>query len=230
MHPTEGGARAVNDRVIEFTGEGSVKFHVWGMKFCENVHEMTLLLEKMLRGRRFWRKRKLQLDLGTDSASIIYHGKRVKGPLTVLKEQRGIENEKIQAVIGDHEVDNATASMDLSEFSISKKMKRKLVNLLWERRYIFKSLGKCLGIEHNISPKPNVEPVCAPMRRRPPKQGEIQRFSMQMRIDLVVLEPPASPWATNDVFGKKDSGVQVTSDLKRLHCSNITASNPKENM
>lgn len=88
VHPTEGGARAVDGRSIEFTGEGSVKFHTWGLNFCENFHVMTLLLEKMPLGRSFWRIQKLQLDSGTDSVSILYHGEMVKGPLPVLKEQR----------------------------------------------------------------------------------------------------------------------------------------------
>lgn len=80
--------------------------------------------------------------MGTDSASIMYHAKRVKGPLITQKEQRGFEHEKFQVVMEDHEMGNAIRCMKLSEFYPSKEMQGNLLNLLWDCRHIFKGLGK----------------------------------------------------------------------------------------
>lgn len=54
---------------------------------------------------------------------------------------------------------------------------------------------------------------------------------MEMLLDMGVLEPAISPWATNNVFvRKKDGGIRAPSDFSRLNDLTVTDSYPMENL
>eukprot|EP00171_Calliarthron_tuberculosum_P000048 IDg48t1 len=92
-------------------------------------------------------------------------------------------------------------------------------------------MGCFTGITHRINLKEGVNPVCQPLRRRSPKEEEIERAAMEKLLRMNVLEPSASPWAANNVIvPKKDSGVRVTTDFRALNNLTITDSYPMEDV
>lgn len=103
--------------------------------------------------------------------------------------------------------------------------------ILWQRRNIFKGLGKIEGVTHEIELKPDVKPACKPVRRRSPKEEEVERAAMEKLVKMGVLEPAVSPWAANSFFvRKKDGGVRVTSDFSKLNDLTVTHSYLMENV
>ena len=120
---------------------------------------------------------------------------------------------------------------DYSEFSADPRMRKRLHDLLWSRREIFKGLGRINGVKHEIILKDNTKPICQPLRKRSPKEQDIEREAMQKLIELGVLEPSTSPWASNNVFvRKKDGSIRVTSDFRALNDATVTDSYPMEDM
>ncbi len=103
---------------------------------------------------------------------------------------------------------------DFSEFSQDPIMQKRLSDLLWAKRGIFKGMGRIAGIKHRIKLKDDARPVCCPIRRRAPKEEEIEKTAMEKLLNMGVLEPSVSPWAANNVFvPKKDGSVRVTSEF-----------------
>ena len=101
-------------------------------------------------------------------------------------------------------------------------------------------MGKIAGVQHKIALRPNAMPVCEPVRRRSPKEEEVERTTVAKLVErtamakllkMGVLQSAVSPWAANNVFvRKKDGGIIVTSDFRRLNDLTITDSYPMENV
>ena len=54
---------------------------------------------------------------------------------------------------------------------------------------------------------------------------------MQKLIELGVLEPSTSPWASNNVFVREKDGIlRVTADFRALNEATVTDSYPMEDM
>lgn len=69
------------------------------------------------------------------------------------------------------------------------------------------------------------------MRKRSPKEQDIEHETIQKLIELSVLESSSSPWASNNVFvRKKDGSIRVTSDFGALNDATATDSYPMEDM
>lgn len=149
MHPTDGRYFAVDSRILKAKGKFTSSSTLGDLDFGKSPFDDPIYGQGVAR-KYIWRKHKLQLDLRTDYAPILYHLRRVEVQVTTQKRERGFGHEKIQTVIEDNVVDNSIASMDLSEFSPSKEMQGKLRNLLWDGLYIFKGLGKIAGTKHRM--------------------------------------------------------------------------------
>lgn len=226
-----GSACAADGREIGVVGTGKLKFAFWGLSFVEEVRVMTHLPDKMLIGQNFWRNLGLRLDLERNSASVKRDGVRVEGPVGSRKQLNDEEEESVRATIEDADVDQALKDMDLRAFSENPSKRNRLRKLLWKRRAIFKGLGKIVGIQHKIALKPDVRPVCEPLRRRSPREEEVERLAMDKLVKMGVLESAVSPWAAENVFvRKKDGGIRVTSDFRRLNDLTVTDSYRMENV
>ena len=110
-----GSACAADGREISVVGSGRVEFSFWGLSFSEEVRVMTRLPDKMLIGRKFWRKLGLHLDLEHDSASILHEDRRVEGPIG-CRDQVAEPEELVRAIIEDADVDQALKEMDFKAF------------------------------------------------------------------------------------------------------------------
>ncbi len=168
---------------------------------------MNKLPDRMLIGTKFWRRYSLILDLEANTGSVRVHGDRVKGSLRrgLGGDERKLED--VHNVIEGDEVDHELRNeRDHSAFSKDIKMQKKLRDLLWSRRAIFKGLGKIVGVKHKIQLKPDAAPVCCPVRRRSPREEEIERKQMTKLINLGVLEPSVSPWAAQNVSYRRKTG------------------------
>lgn len=193
---------------------------------------MSKLPDKLLIGRKFWRGHGLILDLEADRASICKAKHRCQGPLGWRSDGQSDElQEAVRAVIEDADVDHSLQHMDFREFSPHPAKQNRLRKLLWKRRDIFKGLGKIKGVNHIIALKPGAMPVCEPIRRRSPKEEEVERAAMEKLLKMGVVETEVAPWAANNVFVTKKGGVvRVTSDFRRLNDLTITDSYPMENV
>ena len=116
--------------------------------------------------------------------------------------------------IDDVDVDDAIREMDLSHFHQESSMQGKLREILWTRRELFKGLGHINGVNHAIELVEGAKPVCSPVRRRSPKEDELERAAMQKLLRMGAVEHASSPWAACNVFvRKKDGSTRVTSDF-----------------
>ena len=189
--------------------------------FLPNKH----LPSGMLIGRKFWIEHDLQMDLRHMSGCIYSNGKRYSG----LIRYQTASSDTVNAVIEDSEVDDTIINMDLSNFHNSPVVQNKLRSVLWKYREIFKGIGTVKNFEHEIRLQPDCKPYVAPMRRRSPKEQEIEKKAMKKLLEMGVLEPSESPWATNNVFvPKKDSGTRCTSDYRVLNSFTIGDQYPME--
>lgn len=84
----------------------------------------------------------------------------------------------MQAVNEDNDVHDAFRSTELFQFSPKPEMRERLRELLRTRRKIIKEIGEIKNVKHGIAPKYDVEPVCEPMRRRSPKNEEVEKQAM----------------------------------------------------
>jgi len=84
---------------------------------------MKSLPSKVLIGRKFWIKHKLQLDLRYMTGKIFVLGYEYGG--SVGSEERIVQEEARQ-VIEDVDIEKALADMDLSEFSEDESMCERL--------------------------------------------------------------------------------------------------------
>ena len=230
MLPCEETAEAVDGNHLEVVGKGVLKFELWERHFEEEVKVLRQLPDKLLIGRRFWRKNRLRLDLAANFGSIEVHRATFSG--RIGKIYLSDTPEAVCRVMEGANVDQyLKVEADYSEFSSDPHMRGKLHELLWSRREIFKGLGRIKGVNHEIVLKENAKPICQPLRRRSPKEQDVEREAMQRLIELGVLEPSTSPWASNNVFfRKKDGSIRVTSDFRALNDATITDSYPMEDM
>ena len=110
-------------------------------------------------------------------------------------------------------------------------MQKHLRDLLWDRRAIVKGLGCIKGVKHEIQVKEKVKPICEKLRRRSPKEQDIEKVAIEKLLAMGVLEPSVSPWASSNVFvRKKDGSVRVTADFRALNNGTVTDSYPMEDM
>ena len=172
------------------------------------------------------------MDLERDLASVKHNGIRVHNPIGSRGQgDTAILPESVRAVIEDAEVDHVLKNMEFRNFLKDMFRRNQLKELLWKYREIFTGVGRIVGVRHKIALKPNVNPVCGTLRRRSPKEEEVERAAMEKPVQMGVLEPAVSPWAENNVFvRKKDGGIRVTSDFRRLNDPTITDSYPMENV
>lgn len=156
----------------------------------------------------------------------------MEGPLCCREHQNENEpGESVRAIIEDADVDLVLRNVDFQAFSTNPSKRNLLRKLLWKRRAIFKGLGRIAGVQHKIALKPDAKPVCDPVRRRSPKEEEVELKAMTKLVNMGVLEPSISPWDANNVFvRKKDGGIRVTSDFRKLNDLTITDSYPMENV
>ncbi len=116
---------------------------------------------------------------------------------------------------------------DYLEFSNCLRMQRKPKDLLWAKREIVKGMGCISGIKHHIVLKEGVKQVCCPIRRRAPKEEEVERTGIGRLMHMCILEPAISAWGACNVFvPKKNCQVRVTSDFRALNNATVTDSNP----
>ncbi len=117
------------------------------------------------------------MDLELNVGSIWSCGRRITGLVSRSKALKEA-GEDVRQVIEDEEVDDfIQTKLDLSEFSEDPALRDRLRNLLWDRRAIFKGMGCIRDIEHRINLKEDGKPVCHPVRRRSPKEEEVERAS-----------------------------------------------------
>lgn len=157
-------------------------------------------------------------------------GERFSG--RIGKGEPSAERESVCRVLEGADVDqHLQIEADYSEFSDDPRMRKRLRDLLWNKREIFKGLGRVRGVKHEIILKEGAKPICQPLRRRSPGEQDIERVAMEKLIRLGVLEPSTSRWASNNVFvRKKDGSVRVTADFRALNDATVTDSYPMEDM
>lgn len=150
----------------------------------------------------------------------------------VGKNARTADSERVSRVIEGSDVDDYLQNeVDYSAFSSNERLQQRLRELLWNKREIFKGLGKIKGVRHKIELKEGVKPICQPLRRRSPKEESVEREAMQKLLQMEVLEHAVSPWAANNVFvRKKDGGIRVTSDFRALNDATVTDTYPMEDV
>lgn len=68
------------------------------------------------------------------------------------------------------DVDQSIKDMDFKAFSRSPSNQKRVRKLLWQRRGLFKGLGKIVRIKHFIALNPGVQPVCDAVSRRSLKE------------------------------------------------------------
>ena len=165
--PNEGMAEAVNGHNLNVKGVVLLNFELWGQKFSEEVRVLQNLPDKLLIGRKFWRRHSLRLDLAANCGSIRIHSTWVSGRIS--RGQSFANSEKVRKVLEGADVDrNLRYEADYTEFSSEPSMQMKLRHLLWTKREIFKGLGRIKGVKHEIYLKQDARPICQPLRKRSP--------------------------------------------------------------
>ena len=229
LHADAHGAAAVDGSELAVSGTGHLSFTLWGCHFDKyHVRVMENLPSVILIGRQFWMKNKAVLDLQSMRGTMLVDGRDHSGALHLVDRTFG---EEVKAVIEDVDVDDAIKSMELSEFADDSGLQEQLRSVLWMHREIFKGLGNIRGFEHEIKRRANAEPVCLPIRRRPPKEMSAEKDMVKKMVSLGVLEPSYSPWAAANVFvPKRDGTLRGTSDFRALNAQKICASYPMEGL
>ena len=73
-------------------------------------------------------------------------------------------------------------------------------------------------MNHTIALVKGAKSVCYLVRRRSPKEEELERAAIQKLLRIGVVDHAASPWAACNVFvRKKDGSTRVTSDFRGLN-------------
>ena len=184
----EGTAEAVDGHRLKVEGVGMLTFELWGRMFDEEVRVLSRLPDKLLIDRKFWRRNALCLDLAANRGVIRVGGARYEG--LIEKGTPSEATETICRVLKGADVDqHLKHESDYSEFSSDLGMQQKLKDLLWENRDIFKGLGRIKGVKHEIILKENARPICQPLRKRSPKEQDVEREAVKKLIELGVLEP-----------------------------------------
>jgi len=96
---------------------------------------------------------------------------------------------------------------------------------------LFVGLGKVEGVLHHIKVPENVEPNCAPLRRKARTELDQELAFVQEWVDKGVLEPCTSLWATYNVLVTKASGgYRLTTDFRKLNSLTEADTFPLEDM
>ena len=229
LHSIETAA-AVDGHHLDVVGHGEPKFELWDQSFLEKIRVLRTLPDKILIRRQFWGRNRLYLDLAANCGVIEIDGKRISG--RIGKGLPPDMPEAVGKVLEGESVDHhLKLEADYSEFSPEPSMRKRLHELLWSRRQIFKGLGRITGVKHEIALKESAKPIGQPLRRRSPKEQDVERGAMLGLIELGVMEPGTSPWASNNAFvRKKDGSIRVTSDFRALNDATVTDSYPMEDM
>ena len=198
-------ATAADGHEIAVCGRGELAFELWGTRFVEPVRVAEHLPSKVLVRSRFWRRHGLVLNLRTFRGKLWVDGRRIRGKVT----RSPINNAALElmAAITDADVDDAILDMDLSQFHPEREVQEKLRKILWNRRTFFKGLGRIGGVQHRIKLVEGATPVCCLVRRRSPREEEVERAEMEKLLRMGVVEPASSPWAACNVFVKKRRDV-----------------------
>ena len=160
---------------------------------------------------------------------IKVQGRTVKGRVSHYDRTR-FELEMAGA-IRDADVDDAITDMDLSQFHNDVKMRARLRAVLWDYREVFKGLGHIRGVTHSVLRTEGAQPVSCPVRRRSPREQDLEREAMEKLLRMGVFEHASSPWATCIVFvRKKDGSTRVTSDFRGLNAVTVSDSYPMEDV
>ena len=140
-------------------GEGLLTFELWGHEFAEKVQVLRNLPDKLLIGRKFWRKHSLRLDLAANCGSIRIQGVWLTGRIS--KGGSCSHRENVCKMLEGADVDRyLKRESDYTEFSEDPHMQQKLRGLLWRKREIFKGLGRIKGVKHEIVLKEGARPIC----------------------------------------------------------------------
>lgn len=108
---------AADDRETHVTGKGLLDFYLSVVPFSEEVREMNTLSDRFLVEMQFWIKRKTQLDLKENRASILYGDGPIYGSLVLSSPKRAEDKfEAVQAFIENSEVADSNLEMELSQF------------------------------------------------------------------------------------------------------------------
>ena len=65
--------------------------------------------------------------------------------------------------------------------------------VLWDCREVFKGLGRIRGVTHSIKLTPSAQPVSCPVRRRSPKEEDLEKDAMEKLLRMGVVEHAQSP-------------------------------------
>ena len=110
-------------------GEVLLKFELWGHEFTEEVQVLRNIPEKLLIGRKFWRKHSLRLDLAANCGSILIQdvwltGRISKGGSCSYRENvcKMFEGADVHRYL--------KRESDYTEFSEDPHMQQKLRDLL----------------------------------------------------------------------------------------------------
>ena len=110
-------------------------------------------------------------------------------------------------------------------------MQERLRYILWTRRGVFKGLGRIRGVGQTIKLVADAKPACSPVRRRSPKEEELERTAMQKLMKMGIVEHDSFPWAACNVFvRKKDGSTRVTSGFRGLNEVTVGDSYPVEDL
>ena len=132
---------------------------------------------KVLMGSQFWRRYGFVLNLSTLRGKIWVEGERVQGK-AAKKANESAETEQM-AAISDAYVDYAIRDIVLSQFHEERDVQERQGDFLWRRRAVFKGLGKKNGMQHQIQLVQGAKPSCCHVRRRSPREEEVERKEME---------------------------------------------------
>ena len=122
-------------------------------------------------------------------------------------------------------------SLDLSSFSKNVAMLKKLRQVIWDRRAVFKGTGHIQGVAHRIKVPHDTAPICDAMRRRSPAEEETEREAMAKLLEAGIMEPSTSAWASHNVMvRKKDGTFRTTTVFRRLNSVTTADAYPMEDM
>ena len=78
-------------------------------------------------------------------------------------------------------------------------------------------------MQHEKALKPDAKPVCEPLRKRSPKEEDVEYQAVSKLIKMGVLELAVSPRAANNVFVKKKLAFRGTRSTFIGHGRSINA-------
>lgn len=103
---------------------------------------------------------------------------------------------------------------------LTPEQRQALRNVLWENAdafaFIPEQLGRCNVAVFDVRLKPGAVPVAQPYHRTPFKHRDAFRKEIDRMLELGLLRPSSSPWASPVVLvPKKDGSLRVTFDYRR---------------